>query len=79
GIVSAVHRGIENSPAEYIQTDAALNPGNSGGPLINTDGMVIGINNFKVAGDNLGFALESDFIVEEVNNIATEELGGSLI
>jgi len=79
GIVSAVHRGIENSPAEYIQTDAALNPGNSGGPLINTDGRVIGINNFKVAGDNLGFALESDFIVEEVNNIATKELGGSLI
>jgi S1-C subfamily serine protease len=70
GIVSGVDRvGINNLPA-YVQTDAALNPGNSGGPLINAKGKVIGINNFKVAGDNLGFALESDYIISGVNNIA---------
>jgi len=51
GIVSAKGRSIEinrrqsTSPIEsFIQTDAAVNPGNSGGPLINTDGQLIGIN-----------------------------------
>ena len=79
GIVSAVDRTVKGSPGEYIQTDAALNPGNSGGPLINSDGKVIGINNFKVTGDNIGFALESNDIIDEVNKIAVEELGKNLI
>lgn len=79
GIISAVNRKVTGSPGEYIQTDTALNPGNSGGPLINTDGKVIGINNFKIAGDNIGFALESNYIVDEVNKIAMEELGENLI
>src|SRR3989344_4161153 len=79
GIVSAVHRKIQNSPGEYIQTDAALNSGNSGGPLINTNGKVIGINNFKVAGDNIGFALESDFIIQSINGIALQELNQTLV
>ncbi|MBS3143565.1 trypsin-like peptidase domain-containing protein [Candidatus Woesearchaeota archaeon] len=79
GIVSAVHRKIQNSPGGYIQTDAALNSGNSGGPLINTNGRVIGINNFKVKGDNIGFALESNFLVEEINKISEEELNQTLI
>ena len=79
GIISAVDRKISGYPGDYIQTDAALNSGNSGGPLINTDGKVIGINNFKVAGDNIGFALESEDIVNEINKIAKEEIGESLI
>tara|TARA_Y100000034_G_C6902645_1_gene417855 strand:+ start:2298 stop:3095 length:798 start_codon:yes stop_codon:yes gene_type:complete len=79
GIVSAVHRTLKDSPGQYIQTDAALNSGNSGGPLINTDGEVIGINNFKIKGDNIGFALESNFIIEKINEIALEELGEKLI
>jgi len=79
GIISAVDREVKGYPGRYIQTDAALNPGNSGGPLINTDGKVIGINNFKITGDNIGFALESNYIVDEVNKIAVKEIGMNLI
>jgi len=80
GIVSAVHRpGISNLKA-YIQTDAALNPGNSGGPLINKQGKVIGINNFKIGeGENLGFALESNYIKSSTNKISKEILNQTLI
>jgi S1-C subfamily serine protease len=80
GIVSAVDRAGENNINAYIQTDAALNPGNSGGPLINKEGEVIGINNFKVGGgENLGFALESNYIKEIVNQISQQEYGTDLI
>jgi serine protease Do len=80
GIVSGVHRlGINNLEA-YIQTDAALNPGNSGGPLINKQGNVIGINNFKISGgESLGFALESNYIKQVVNSIAQDTLNQTLI
>ena len=80
GIISGVNRQGENSLPYYIQTDAALNPGNSGGPLINTQGEVIGINNFKISGgESLGFALESNYIRETVNNITSEELNTKII
>lgn len=80
GIVSAVHREGINRLEAYIQTDAALNPGNSGGPLINTQGKVIGINNFKVSGgESLGFALESNYIKDTVNEIAVEVLEETLL
>ena len=80
GIVSAIHREGPNGMEAYIQTDAALNPGNSGGPLINTDGEVVGINNFKVStGESLGFALESNYIKETVNEISMEILNITLI
>jgi len=80
GIVSAVHRTGDNEINGYIQTDASLNPGNSGGPLINKEGKVIGINNFKVSGsESLGFALESNYIKDTINNIYNKAYGGSLI
>ncbi len=80
GIVSAIHREGPNGMEAYIQTDAALNPGNSGGPLIDSSGEVIGINNFKVNdGENLGFALESNFIKETVNDIFQDFSGEDLI
>jgi len=80
GIVSAIHREGPAGFEAYIQTDAALNSGNSGGPLINQEGEVIGINNFKIgSGENLGFALESNYIKSAVNSIAQEQLNQTLI
>src|SRR3989344_1202816 len=71
GIISSENREVEGfSNARYIQTDVALNPGNSGGPLINTDGKVIGINNFKISGaENIGFALPSGYAIPAINRI----------
>ena len=80
GIVSALNRpGLAGNEA-YIQTDVPLNPGNSGGPLVNKAGKVIGINNFKIGeAESLGFALESNHAVEIINEIAQDKLGVDLI
>lgn len=64
GIVSAVNRSIavDNRTMNVIQTDAAINSGNSGGALINTKGEVIGINSIKVSYsgvEGMGFAIPS--------------------
>jgi S1-C subfamily serine protease len=80
GIVSALRREGINGVNAYIQTDAALNPGNSGGPLINNQGKVIGINNFKIgSGENLGFALESNYVVDTTNEIYFNVFNETLI
>ena len=64
GIVSALNRSISDTDIQLnglIQTDAAINSGNSGGPLVTADGKVVGMNTV-VAGDaqNIGFALAMD-------------------
>jgi serine protease Do len=64
GLVSALHRNIEASPYDdFIQTDAAINHGNSGGPLFNTKGEVVGIDTALLSPTNgssgLGFAIPS--------------------
>ena len=80
GIVSGVHRPGVSGENSYLQTDAALNPGNSGGPLINKEGEVIGINNFKISeGESLGFALESNYVKDIVNEISNQVLNMTLI
>ena len=75
GIISALNREGPNGYEEFIQTDVSLNPGNSGGPLIDAQGKVIGMNNFKIGDtEGLGFALESNVIVSTVNKIAETDL-----
>lgn len=75
GIISALHRTGPSGLDEYIQTDVSLNPGNSGGPLIDTQGKVIGINNFKIGGaESLGFSLESNVIKERINLLANQTI-----
>lgn len=78
GIISGLGRGITaGSPFEgavekldnVIQTDAAISPGNSGGPLLNSRGEVIGINTAIAAeGQNIGFAIPSNVIKELIDN-----------
>ncbi len=80
GIISGIDRKGVNGYNAYFQTDAALNPGNSGGPLLNTQGKVIGINNFKMSGgENLGFALESKYVIPTLNSISNAALNKTLI
>jgi S1-C subfamily serine protease len=66
GIISNARRHLGGSDGLYnnwIQTDAAINPGNSGGPLVNTIGVVIGINTLGIRGaNNLGFAIPVDVV-----------------
>ncbi|RHX85903.1 S1C family serine protease [Leptospira stimsonii] len=74
GIVSAVGRaGIDNSGVHYLQTDAAINQGNSGGPLLDINGRVIGINRMIASQSGgsvgIGFAIpinEAKAIMEEL-------------
>jgi len=72
GIISAVDRTGPSGYREYIQTDVSLNPGNSGGPLIDTAGEVVGMNNYKIGdSENIGFALESDVIKSSLTSLNT--------
>ena len=64
GIVSAISRDIGNGPyVKFIQTDASINRGNSGGPLFNIDGEVIGINTAIISqtGGSIGLGFASSF------------------
>lgn len=77
GIVSALARNINAGPYDnFIQTDAAINRGNSGGPLFNDDGEVIGMNTaiFSRSGgsNGIGFAVPSNMIERVVTDLADD-------
>ena len=79
GLVSAINRdvNVDGTTMTLIQTNAALNSGNSGGPLINAYGQVVGINTIKMvatyedeaAVEGLGFAIPSSTVAHIVNSL----------
>ncbi|HET9147678.1 MAG TPA: trypsin-like peptidase domain-containing protein [Acetobacteraceae bacterium] len=76
GVVSALHRDIGSGPFDnFIQTDAAINRGNSGGPLLNENGHVIGIDTaiYSPSGGSvgIGFAIPSSMIQPVVAQLRT--------
>jgi S1-C subfamily serine protease len=75
GIVSAKDRTLddgETTLTNLIQTDAAINHGNSGGPLLNAAGQVVGINSAGIPNaENLGFAIEIDAIKPLIAKLKT--------
>ncbi|EAV39296.1 S1C family serine protease [Oenococcus oeni] len=85
GIVSATNRQIDDSPIKLsaIQTDVALNPGNSGGPLINMAGEVIGINSMKISStedgsedvEGMSFSIPSNTVVATIKSIISSASG----
>ena len=71
GILSAPRRTIRKH--EYLQHDAALNPGNSGGPLVDEDGRVIGINTWKMMDtQGIGFAIPIEEAIRFVRQQALQ-------
>jgi hypothetical protein len=74
GVVSGLDRSVETEAGfmtDFIQTDAPLNPGNSGGPLVDAGGRVVGIA-VGVAGEGLGYAISPDTALELIERWRAE-------
>ena len=73
GIVSARNRALSGSYDDYIQTDAAINRGNSGGPLFNMEGEVIGVNTAILSPNGgsigIGFSMASNVVSRVVDQL----------
>ncbi|MCF6443814.1 Do family serine endopeptidase [Nereida sp. MMG025] len=73
GIISARNRALQGTYDDYIQTDAAINRGNSGGPLFNMDGDVIGVNTAILSPNGgsigIGFAMSSAVVTRVIDQL----------
>jgi len=74
GVISAINRDINSGPYDsYIQTDAAINRGNSGGPLFNLEGEVIGVNTAILSPTGrsvgIGFSVPADLAVNVIDQL----------
>lgn len=72
GVVASAQRYLEGASqySLWIQSDASLNPGNSGGPLINTEGQIVGINTMgSLYGGDLGFSVPSSTVAYVVDQL----------
>ncbi|AXI47391.1 serine protease [Sulfitobacter sp. SK012] len=73
GIVSARNRALSGTYDDYIQTDAAINRGNSGGPLFNMDGQVIGVNTAILSPNGgsigIGFSMAANVVTRVVDQL----------
>lgn len=80
GIISAVSREVQSEDGatmNAIQTDTAINAGNSGGPLINSQGQVIGINTAKISGsgvEGIGFAIPINAAKEKLDVLVKQKI-----
>ncbi len=76
GIVSGLNRGLDNEQdMKYIQTDAAISPGNSGGPLVNMYGQVVGITTAKITAEDyegIGLAIPISDAEELINQLLSK-------
>ena len=67
GVISTKQRSFDG--LTYIQTDTAVNPGNSGGPLFNTRGEVVGITNMVIPiAESLNFAIPTRYVKDFIRN-----------
>ena len=80
GYISAINRkyvakndnGTVNKVVTFLQTDTSVNPGNSGGPLFNMDGQVVGVVSMKIVGseyEGMGFAIPIDGVIDMLTDI----------
>lgn len=75
GIISAVGRAVDvNGNITFIQTDAAINRGNSGGPLLNLKGEVIGVNTaIRQDAQNIGFSIPADIAKQVADDLIAKK------
>ena len=77
GIISATHKRSQNTWQEVIQTDVSINQGNSGGPLFNAQGKVVGVNSFIFTPNNggsigLNFSVSSNSAISVIRELAED-------